>query len=327
VKTLVKKTFDARTEEFLGALKEGTEETYRPGLFQLQQYLINLPDPCWKDSAAPLQLFLDKVAEDQDLPARQRTRVGRTTIRGFIVYLKNEGFEKKTVRTYVNALQSLASYFEVEGVTTRFTGMPPAKVKTKSYPWDLPTFEKFIRLLEKPMYQAVGALYWQSGLSVSDARRILYGGIKKEFEAGTCPVCLDFTSEGRHKTGVEFRSFFGQETIELIKRYFKENGTPKAEDPLFPVTDRAIQKYFAVRAKKILGHYEGRSAMGGHTLRKKFRTNVVNAGAPESYAEYWMGHDIDADLRKTYTLMSNEQWRVEYIKYVPALMFKLPKST
>ena len=61
-----KKTFDERTEEFLGALKKGTEETYRPGLFQLQQYLISLPDPCWKDSAAHLQLFLDKVAEDQD---------------------------------------------------------------------------------------------------------------------------------------------------------------------------------------------------------------------------------------------------------------------
>ena len=53
---------------------------------------------------------------------------------------------------------------------------------------------------------------------------------------------------------------------------------------------------------------------------------LCKRSAPESYVEYWMGHDIDGDLRKTYTLMSNDQWRAEYAKCTPALAFKLPKE-
>jgi integrase len=237
--------------------------------------------------------------------------------------------EERALKVYVDSVEgdvSMAAYFEVEGITTRFINMPKAKAKTKTYPWSVGDFEKFITLLEKPMYQAITSLYWQSGLSVSDEQRILFGGIKDEFEAEICPICLDFTSEGRHKTGVEFRTFFGPETIELLKRYFKAEGTPEGEDLLFPVTDRAIQKYYAVRARAMLGKYEGRNPMGEHTLRKKFRTNIVNAGCPESYAEYFMGHNLDSDLRKTYTNMSNDQWRTEYKKYLTAVAFKLPKA-
>jgi integrase len=318
-------TFDPDTEEWLSAIKKSSSDTYRSGLIQFQQYLRGLPDPSWQASAAPLKLFLDQVAEDQDLPARERKRVARTILRGYVIYLKDHGFLPKSIHGYINPIQSMAAYFEVEGITTRFINMPKAKVKTKPHPWTVTDFEKFMVLLQKPMYQSITSLYWQSGLSVSDEQRILFGGIKDEFEAEVCPICLDFTSEGRHKTGVEFRTFFGPETIELLKRYFKAEGTPEAEDLLFQVTDRAIQKYYAVRAREILGDYPGRNPMSEHTLRKKFRTNVVNAGCPESYAEYFMGHDLEGDLRKTYTNMSNDQWRAEYKKYLPALAFKVPK--
>ena len=32
--------------------------------------------------------------------------------------------------------------------------------------------------------------------------------------------------------------------------------------------------------------------MAEHTIRKKFRTNIVNAGCPESYAEYFYGGGV-----------------------------------
>jgi hypothetical protein len=122
----------------------------------------------------------------------------------------------------------MAAYFEVEGITTRFINMPKAKAKTKTYPWSVEDFEKFIALLEKPMYQAITSLYWQSGLSVSDEQRILFGGIKDEFEAEICPICLDFTSDGRHKTdnharckskmkGVSISTFFNKSCVEVMK--------------------------------------------------------------------------------------------------------------
>jgi len=41
------------------------------------------PDPSWKASEAPLELFLDKVTEDQDLPARELKRVASTVLRGY----------------------------------------------------------------------------------------------------------------------------------------------------------------------------------------------------------------------------------------------------
>jgi hypothetical protein len=315
--------FDPQTEEFLAAM--GTSaKTYRPALTKFQAFLVNLPDPSWKDSATPLQLFLDKVEEDMTRPKRQRLRIARKTLQGFVDYLKSSGKSGNTVNTYVAAVQSMASFSETE-LTRKFVDIPKPKAKTKAYPWGVQMLEKFIKLEKKPLYQVITGLYWQSGLSVGDATRILYGGIKDEFEAEVCPICLDFTSEGRHKTGVEFRSFFGPETIELFKRYFKAEGTPEAEDPVFPVGERAIQKNYACIAEEILGSYEGRNPMAEHTIRKKFRTNIVNAGCPESYAEYFMGHNLGGDLRKTYTLMSNDQWRVEYKKVMPATAFKLPK--
>ena len=64
---------------------------------------------------------------------------------------------------------------------------------------------------------------------------------------------LPFTSEGRHKTGVEFQSFFGPETIELIKCFLKENSTPEAEDPLFPGEWHGYPEVFRGESRKTLG--------------------------------------------------------------------------
>jgi hypothetical protein len=173
-------TFDPDTEEFLSALKEGSSETYRPGLAHFRQYLISLPDPSWKASEAPLKLFLDRVAKDQNLPARERKRVARTILRGFVVYLKDREFLPKSIHTYINPVQSMAAYFEVEGITIRFINMPKAKAKTKLHPWTVTDFEKFMVLLEKPMYQAI--TFWHAWQGRPLKRKILRLLLEKLWE-------------------------------------------------------------------------------------------------------------------------------------------------
>jgi len=311
--------FDSDTEEFLKAVPR-SRSTYEPGLNWFQEFLLSLPE--YQGVQAPLKVFLDRVAEDQDLPKRERKRVDRNALRGFVPFLQEREKSTKTINTYMTAVQSLGSYFEIS-LTTKFLNVPRPRVQTKSHPWKPEEIANFIALLKGPLHQCTCATFYQSGLGISDTLLLTYGDIQKEYEAGIVPLCFDLA---RYKTGVEHRTFISTEAVELLHRHFKTNGVPKPDEHLFQITDRAIQGIFARRAKKLLKSWDYRNPMSPHSIRKGFRKMVVNAGCPESYAEYWMGHNLESDLRKTYTAMSTDEWRAEYSKYMTALSFKLPLS-
>jgi len=229
---------------------------------------------------APLKAFLDRVSEDQDLPKRERKRVARNVLRSYKDYMAQQGLKPKTVNTYITAIQSLASYFEIE-ITTKFLNLPKPKVQTKAHAWLPETIAKFTKLLEQPMYQAINAIFYQSGLSISDTLDLSYGDIKKEFEAGTVPIQLDFTEKGRHKTQVEFRSFISDESVELLRRHFKASGVPAPEEKLFKISDRAVQDYYVRRAKEMLGSWNNRNPC--------LLPNVIISGDFKPISEYLPG--------------------------------------
>lgn len=317
--------------EFLGAVPN-SEHTYSPGLNWFEKHLRTLDRNKATKTIAPaynvenpLAVFLERVDDDQNLPKKQRCLEDRKILASFVTFLKKNGKKPKTIRTYINAVQSFGSYYDVT-LTTKFIGLPKPHVLTKSHPWQRPELEKFIELLAVPSYQSMCSTFAQSGLSIIDTIDLHYIDIKEEFEAGICPIVLDFTknSKWRHKTEVEFRTFIGSETIELLKRHFKIN-PPEDNQPIFPVTDRAVQDYFARRAQKMLGAWPHRNPMSPHSVRKYYRKKMVNNGCPSEYVEYMMGHDVDTDLRITYTAMTNDEWRDEYKKFCGGLSFTLPK--
>lgn len=316
-------TLDESVERFLKACKLNSQETYRSSLkhfaifikdFQFQGQVIGSPNR-----------FLDLVSADQAKPVREKQFISRDVISAFREYLENLGYHPKGILTRVGAVQSYGKYYEIS-IGTKYTQMPAPVVQSKSYPWTTEMFERFINLSNSTMYRALISLLYQSGLGIGDVvvsrskHPLLYQTLKDDFEAGTVPVCIDMV---RHKTAVDHYTFISSETVTLLQTYFQEAGTPKPKDPVFPVAKRSVEDYFALRARTLLGDYGNRNPMAPHSLRKFFRKSVVNAGCPESYAEYWEGHNLKADLRKTYTAMSKEEWAEQYQKYMPTLAFKI----
>ncbi len=132
------------------------------------------------------------------------------------------------------------------------------------------------------MYQALFACFYQSNLSIIDVLGFTYDGDhREEPEAGIVPLYLDFTQKGRHKTSVEHRTFLGPEAVALLQANFKNSGIPAPGQPIFPISERAVHDYFARRAKTVLGSWERGNPMSPHSVRKGFRTTLVNDDMPE----------------------------------------------
>jgi integrase len=126
------------------------------------------------------------------------------------------------------------------------------------------------------------------------------------------------------QTPIPFRTFIGKATIKLLKTYFATLPEPLApKDLIFNISERNVQKRFVAVSKHLYGKYEFRNPAGTHSLRTIFRTFMVDAGCPESYVEYWMGHRLNSDLAKTYTAKSDDSFRESYRKVEKAVHFSL----
>ena len=313
---------DESVERFLADCKPSTALTYRSSLKHFQKFISGFEFS--GEVVGSCTRMLDLISADQAKPVREKQFIARAIMKGFKEYLETQGFENKGfapkgILTRVGAVQSFAKYYEVV-ISTGYTQMPVGIVQTKSYPWSKESFGRFIGYLETPLYRALEAVLYQSGLGIGDALALTYEVIRDDFESGILPICLDLV---RHKTSVPHVSFLSTEAADLLRVYLGERDSLADSDLLFPIKARSVQGYFALRAQKLLGGYVGRNPAGPHSVRKFFRKSLVNSGCPESYAEYWEGHNLRTDLRKTYTAMDAEEWRLEFRKYMKALSFKI----
>ena len=289
--------------EFLDVVDTSTREVYRRGLLAFREYY-----------GKPISRFLDAVEEDLSRPRRQRKRVAANVMKGFVEWLEKRGYKPKTVRAYVASVQSLAKYFDIP-ISLRYVNVPPAIPASKKYPWTLDKIASFFELMDIETLALASTLF-QSGLSTRDALALSYGDIKEEYEAGEKRLCLDLY---RIKTDTPHLTFIGEYAYGNLRAYLKRRGRLKPEDPLFPISERIVQYRFRVLAEEMLGRKVGeRNPCSAHSLRVAFRTFMRDAGAPEEYVEFWMGHNV-GDIRKVYTMHSREGWRKIYMRYEPAV--------
>jgi integrase len=304
-------TFDAETTEILNALKLSTRQIYGAGLEAFQAYYAQ---------QGTIKDFLDRTEQDQQLPRRERKRVARTTLKGFVNWMTTETtFKSKTIRTYVGAVQSLARYLEID-LSTRYIGLPAPNPSSKKYPWTLESVGKFAALMDKPLYKCLVAVFFQSGLGISDALALAYEDVKTEYEMGTVPLCLDLV---RIKTATPHITFLGKLGTRLLHDYLKTRSLLDPADRLFPISKTAVERFFVRRSKNLSEGYQSRVRCGPHTLRTAFRTLIVDAGCPETYAEFFMGHNLTSDIKKVYTSKTRDGWRAEYAKHEKAVTFSL----
>ncbi|MGQ9641981.1 MAG: hypothetical protein ACUVUF_07665, partial [Candidatus Bathycorpusculaceae bacterium] len=180
--------------EFLSVLRAGTRNVYGRGLAAFQEFY---------SCHGSVGDFLDCVEEDRLLPRNQRKRVDRVTLNNFVVWLQGRGYSPKTVRIYVGAVQSLATYFDIP-IGLRYVRLPPAQQVNRKHPWTIEEIVTFIALMDKPLYKSIVASIIQSGLSISDLLALTYKDVKEELEKGVTPICLNLT---RKKTGIVFITF------------------------------------------------------------------------------------------------------------------------
>jgi integrase len=294
--------FDEDTREFLEALDPSTMGVYRPGLSAFQSFY-----------GKPLRSFLDAVEEDLRKPRHQRTRVARTTMKGFVEWLQGKGYAPKTIRAYVAAVQSLGGYYEIR-ISARYLNMPSSQPISQKFPWTLEQVAKFISMIRKPEVKSIAVTLFQSGLSVSDALSLTYEDVKYEYEHGVVPLCLDLA---RKKTDVPFMTFIGEWGVSLLREHLKGRRL-RLEDPLYAVSHRTIDLRFERLGKRWMESYSGQNPCRPHSLRAAFRTLLGDAKMDRDVVKFFMGQRLPEQDR-VYHSRSRDGWRDLYRKYEYAL--------
>jgi len=189
--------------------------------------------------------------------------------------------------------------------------MPVSRPISDKFPWSLETVAEFIGMIRHPDVKAVAVVLFQSGLSVSDLLNLTYGDIKREFEAGIEPICFDLA---RVKTDVPYMTFGGSWSCLLLRNYLHKRGRLRLEDPLFDISHRTIDLWFAKTSKRWLGDYRGQNPARPHSLRSAFRTILGDHKVDRTYIEFWMGHKLP-EQEATYISKSRDGWRETYKTY------------
>jgi integrase len=225
--------------------------------------------------------------------------------------LEEKNYTPKTIRTYVNSVQSLAQFFGFT-ISARYISLPTSQPVSKKYPWTLKEVGKFVGKLDGKELKSIAATVFQSGIGIGDIMLLTYGDIKREFESRVSPLCLEIA---RKKTDVPFYTFIGKWGLRLLRKHLKNNGRDLQDsEPIYSMSERTVQWHFKKLADAWLGDYEGNNPMRVHSLRSAFRTMLGDAGLNETYLEFFMGHRVP-EHKRVYVSKSRDGWRDIYAKY------------
>jgi hypothetical protein len=302
----------SRREVFLGALQPNTRDTYRNGLDKFESYLKTLPE--YAVFSDPLFAFLINVKKDRNLDVLEMKYEERKIIKGFWRWLAAKGYAPKSQLVHVAAVQSFGLYYQVP-ISTKFTDPPASTAVNEKCEWTLEMLGKFIESMESSFYQSLATSLLQCTLRLSDVigENLPYKIIQKEFESGIVPVCI--LIKNSEKTLIRHRTFLGSLAVKKMKAYFEEEGTPKPDEPIYPISDRTVDEYFARTAKKMFPEWKGQNPYGPHSIRGAASTFLSDALCPESAIEYLGGHSLDKDVKLRYRRRSTERWRVFYKQF------------
>lgn len=348
--TMAVPRYDEFLERFLASRKGSTANGYRGDFIK---YVFPFMDQ-QEFAGRHFKTFrecIDAIKRDNALTSDETSYLENDFVTKFVAYLSKQktrqgkSLSANTLNRIFGAFQSGCSFYKLP-ISRDYVSLPKAVPETVSFAWSIQYYELHLALLKHADYQALSSCAFQSGSGVGDVLIRPYNLIQKGYESQldsiakqsvflstskTCRLSSEYPlksvvfMERRQKTGVAHRTCYGPESLVLLKRYFDEkygeNGTPKAEDRIFPMQRRPIDELFAVRAKVLIGDWPYRNPMGIHGFRKFFRKRMVKEGkCPSEYAEYFMAHQLKGDMRKTYSEMDDREWLQIYEEYEPTFL-------
>jgi len=229
----------------------------------------------------------------------------------------------------VNVIRGFYSTFDI---TVRMKGknrLPKSRVKNKRLifkPEDVWKVKALIDHARTPRDRAIILFHFQGGLDVSTLCDLNYGDVAEELERNSHPLKIETM---RVKSGVEFYTFVGQNTIDALKAYLADmesrgvdftNKTPlflqeRGKKRLKTHNIQTMMKDLAVRAGFVSEANNGNSfnPLGTHSLRESFGSLMINSGVPDTIVDFWLGHEI-GDMAKAYKETQFNNLRQMYLE-------------
>jgi integrase len=308
--------------------EEGTKQRYREYFNEFLSFVGKTPD----------ELI---VQRQQDLlnPDRKIQRRIESLLLAFLAKKKAEGYAVATRQIY---FASIRSFFEIHYF--------PLIMRKGDYPTGdsngvkRATKEAILKVLNnkrqrnKLTIRALMMFIKDSGLRVSDVRRLNYGDIAKQLENGETIIQLNIITE---KTKLLAKTFIGEEAIQALKEYLeaRKRGSKDSrhvepeiitkDSPLFKVwTKGEITRYSRHSLSSIIREAfvnVNEDRMSAHSLRKKLQTDLEKAGINSNWIDQILGHQL-INSRDAYSLPTDEELRDAYNKAYHFLKINLENS-
>jgi integrase len=315
---------------FDSIVKVGTRDNYRLAFRAYAKYT----------GLTPSQM-IDEAVEDSKRDPRQRKDILLSRILGFYSYMKTD-YERKSRGSGEHAVTgkgvsdklasmftaAVRSFYSTYDLTVKLKGrrkLPRAKVTNKRMIVGAEQVKVLVEHTRSSRDRAIILVNFQGGLDASTLCSIKYGDIAEGLAKNEHPLKLELQ---RPKTGTDFYTLLGRDSIEALKAYIadmKQRGvefthsTPlflqdKSKTPLFTQNIQKMMQQLAVRAGFIDDKNNGHefNPLGPHALRESFGSIMTNSGVPDTVVDFWLGHEI-GEMAEAYKSVQLESLKQMYL--------------
>jgi integrase/recombinase XerD len=255
---------------------------------------------------------------------REQRRV-ESKLKGFMAHLENEGM---SVATRQVAYAAVRSFFEMH--------FQPLRMRRGDYPTGeslgsrVATKDDLKQICEDAPLRIRALILFlkDTGLRVSDVRRLTYGDVAEGLENNEEFIPLQLITK---KNKITAKTFLGPEAIEALKEYFKERreGTRRippetitSKSPLFRTRENEVKPITRSGLSSIVTFYASKhginSGFSAHSFRKYFQTALEASGINTNWIDQMIGHRM-INSRDAYSRPTCEQLKESYIKAYPNL--------
>lgn len=229
--------------------------------------------------------------------------ITKTTIREWQLSILNGDYKPSTQRQLNSTLSGFFTY-AVELGYYDVKPMPKSIGSLKSTHldyWTLEEFEKFMSVIEKPIYQVSFNLLYCTGMRIAEMRALTYADF--DFSNNTVSITKNVhTIHGKEvitspKTVKSNRTItVPKEVMTMVHLYYISNYGMSEKDRLFYISANAFTKAF----DRYIG-LSGVKKIRIHDLRHSHASMLVNLGMPINMISKRLGHENIQTTLDVYT--------------------------
>ena len=272
------------------------------------------------------------VEAKEDAKREQKTQIVKRQLLGFHNFLLKDaevrdnrgqvvrkGYAPKVADMRVQAIRAFYKCFEISVSLLGREKLPKAKVLNKRRELSASEVKRIVDNTLNLRDKAIFTVAFQTGLRVSGLVDLKYGDMREQLEKGETLLTLRLHDK---KSGNDFVTFAGRDSIEAIKTYLsdlsRKGVTLNDNDPLFlrdPVTKRKGIDTHLIEIS--LKESVKRSGLTGninpHALRESFSKIMIAHSVPKPVVEQWLAHS-EGVLEEAYMTLTEDAMRELYVK-------------